>query len=320
MNINADAIYGYNPMAGSFGFDLFSIYGSPGSFGAPATVLIDSSVKYANKIGPFTVKVLYANPGTSVKESYQGLIGFERGAFGGNVYGGHQSSEVSVFSLSNLLPGALNSPYVGAKVSDATAYGVNLGYTFNLGSSAAVAATDSLKAPAAAVFSPTLTLSGGYQNLRLTNPADGGYGVGHVVNGGYIIGPVISASGSPVFGVANNAYNGGDKIIDTFFVGLKYRWAPQWTLSMFYGQERNNAFAFGNAAVSPVVSAKSCSSSAFSNCAGYIEGSAFRLDYQWSRRANLYFGVTYSAVHGGAAFGYIHNAMVAPTLGMKYQF
>jgi len=131
------------------------------------------------------------------------------------------------------LAGAANlgSNFAGAKIVDATTWGLFAKYRINLGGSIPIitagkgGAFYKANAPVE-TFTPSLTISGGYENIRLANPADGGWGVGHATIGGFQIGPVVTTTGLPSAGIVNNGFTGGDKVTGVPFVTVRYTWTP----------------------------------------------------------------------------------------------
>jgi predicted porin len=57
-----------------------------------------------------------------------------------------------------------------------------------------------------------------------------------------------------------------------------------------------------------------------SKCAGAQNAMSVMIDYRLFKRLNVYGGVMYSQVSGGLASGFLHDRIVAPTIGMRLQF
>jgi hypothetical protein len=284
-----------------------------------ASTHVDQSLKYNNKFGPFNVELLYSDAGTAFKDTFQGKIGLEYGGLSVSAMGGQLNDAITIASLGGAAN--LGSNFVGAKVADATTWGLFAKYRINLGGSIPIITADKgaafYKANAPIeTFTPSLTISGGYENIRFVNPADGGWGVGHTTIGGYQLGPVVTTTGLASAGIVNNGFTGGAKVMEVPFVTVRYTWDPQWTVAVGWYQQRSNSFGFDVPNASPVP----CSNAQFSNCSGYNETEAFRVDYAYTKHLTFYGGVTYTSLHGGAQFGFLSHYEIAPTIGARYQF
>jgi predicted porin len=286
---SVEVIGAYDALTQSFGFGLLGFNGTWNGMGSTDLNRLDDSVRYSYSNGPFHGVAYFAAPGTNVKNLWQLDLGYTWGNLSVDAVGGHANDGTAITSLSGAAN--LNSSFIGARVFDSDMYSVWLKYK----------------------LTENILLSAGWEHIVLSNPADGGFAPGHVTVGGYVFGPKISATSSPTGGVVNNAFTGGDRYLDLFYVGAKYRVDPKLTFAL--GYYRYNSSGFGYGVTSPIFSKTSCSSSKFSNCSGYENVVAFRVDYEVSRNLNIYAGTSYSQVAGGIAFGYQHTDMWDPTIG-----
>ncbi len=310
--VGVDMVAAYDPLA-SYGFSLLSYIGFIAGQGGAETARLDQSVKYLNNWGPIRVEAMYAHPDSNAKDFYQGSIGYVTPQFSVDLLLGQAHDQIFVTSLSNALPGALGSPFFGARVFDSTMIGGFGKYVFMLGGNGPLNTPES-----------KFTLSGGYARTTLSNPADGGRQPGFTTIGGYQIGPALSTNGSSLFGIVNYTYTGGDRQIDTSFIGAKYQYDSQWTFGAAYYRFDTNSFGHG---VNGVTGGKAssfsnvdCSSASFFNCSGNEQVASIRADYQYTKNLMFYAGVSYSRVSGGFAFGYLHNSTYSPTVGARLTF
>jgi predicted porin len=304
-----DMMGAYDPLA-SYGFSLFGYVGFLAGQGSAETPRIDDSIKYLNNWGPVRVEAMYGHPDTNVKDFYQGTVGIVRPNFSVDLIGGHADDMVSVNALAG--PTNLGSQFLGARVFDTDMVGFFAKYVFDLGGKGL------------GPSEPTFTLSGGFQRLDFSNPADGGFAPGHLTIGDYQIGPTLSTSGSIATGVVNYGYTGGDRLMNISFIAGKYQYDSQWSASLAYYRYDQNSFGFGvnsvPGVVAPSYSTAKCSSSAFFNCSGSEQVVSFRADYQWTKNLMLYAGITYSVVSGGFAFSYLTTSTYDPTVGLRFTF
>jgi hypothetical protein len=135
-------------------------------------------------------------------------------------------------------------------------YGFFAKYVFGLGGGGPLSTSESI-----------FTLSGGYQRLDFSNPADGGFAAGHTTIGDYQIGPALATNGSIATGIVNYGYTGGDRLMDISFIAGKYQYNSQLAFSLAYYRYDQNSFGFGvnsiPGIVAPSYSKTNCSSSAF---------------------------------------------------------
>jgi hypothetical protein len=271
-----------------------------------------SRSKYLNTFGPFRVELVYANPRTMAKDLIQGTFGYVRPNFSVDLLAGHASDDILESTLAG--PANLGSPLLGARVSANEMYGIFAKYVFDVGGSGPLSTPES-----------KFTVSGGYNRLVFSNPADGGWAPGHTIEGGFDLGPVFSPNGSIASGIVNYAYTGGNRLMDISFIAGKYYYDPQLSFALSYDRYASNSFGFGvnsmpGIVAPPSYSKTNCSSSAFLNCSGTEQSLSFRADYQWTKNLMLYAGISYSKVSGGMAFGYLNTYNLDPTVGLRFTF
>jgi predicted porin len=109
----------YDPLS-SYGFSLFGFSGLASGQGSSETPIMDSSIKYTNKIGPVRVAALYARPETNAKDLVQVSGGFDWKGFSVDAIYGKSHDQVSASSLSaaTLAANPAASTQLGARVFD----------------------------------------------------------------------------------------------------------------------------------------------------------------------------------------------------------
>jgi predicted porin len=310
--VSLDMYAAYDPLL-AYGFSLLAFAGAAVGMGTAETARIDQSIKYLKNWGPFRVEAMYGRPNSNAKDFYQGEIGYVLPEFSIDVMAGQAHDSASLGALSSSFPGALGSSFLGARVFDATMYGVLAKYVFLVGGNGPLGKPDS-----------KFILSGGYSRIDTSNPADGGRNPGFTTAGGYDIGPVLSLNGSSGFGIVNYAYTGGDRLLDVSFIAGKYQYDEQWAFSIGYYRYDQNSFGHGVSSlpgvVAPSFSNVDCSSASFFNCSGTEQVASFRADYQYTKNLMFYAGLAYSQVSGGFAFGFLTRSTYDPTVGLRLTF
>jgi predicted porin len=301
-----DNILRYDPLA-SYAFSPLGFYGSYSGQGSSETTFIDKSIKYSNKLGPVRVTAFHANPGTNVNTFSQLNAGVDWQSVSIDVVGGRATDQVAAAALSaaTLAANPTATSMLGAKVFDTSMVGV-FG-KWDLGRSDWFRGSD---------FLSKATFHAAYEHITFMNPSNGGISPGHETIGGYRIGPVVTTIGSPAAGIVNNGFTGGDRKLDMVFLGFSYQISPQWKAGAAYYRFQQNSFGFG--VVSPAYSKVRCSSTAFSNCAGWEDVVGARVEYQASKNIVIYGGGAFSEVHAGMRAGFLHGSQFDPTIGVRF--
>ncbi|MCC8958126.1 porin [Bradyrhizobium sp. Pear77] len=312
LSVSADMLGAYDPLA-SFGFSLLGYVSYFSGMGSAETAIIDDSIKYLKNWGPVRIEAMYGHPNTNAKDFWQAEIGYVLPQFSIDALGGVMHDAISVSSLSSTLPGALGSNFLGARVFDASMYGVLAKYVFPVG----------VNGPLSTAASKFI-LSGGYSRVTFSNPADGGRTPGFSTIGSYQIGPTLSQNGSSGFGIVNYSYTGGDRLVDISFITGKYQYDDQLAFTLAYYRFDQNSYGHGVNSIPGITAASfsnaDCSSASFLNCAGSEQVGSFRVDYQYTKNLMFYAGMAYSKVSGGLAFGYLKTYTYDPTIGLRFTF
>jgi predicted porin len=293
LTLNGGLIGNYDPLAtGGYAFSLMAFSGVMAGQGASEVARVDQSAKYTLKVGPVHFSGFYGNPGTNVKEIYQGGGGFDYKGFSFDVFGGHASDIIAIASVA----GAANigTPNLSGTVSDTDMWGLMAKYKFDIGG---YSGYKDAPAPDA-----TLTFSGGYEHIDFSNPSDGGYTSPHEDIGGYIVGVTPGA-------INNTNYTGGDRILELSWAAAKLTYGPKWSFATGYYHYDQNSFG-----------GFTCSNTSSAKCSGTEDVVSFKADYQWTKNLNLYAGFSYSTVDGGLASGFTATEAWTPTMGLRFQW
>lgn len=313
LDLIGENLANYDPLF-SYGTSYLAFAGlAPGPVSSE-TPFADSSIRYSNDFGIFHVAGLYGHPDTDEKEVWQVSAGLTYKGLSFDAMGGHASDQVSASALSaaSIAADPAGAQSLGAKVYDTDMYALFAKYKLDLGGGSYRSDSE---------WQPSVTFSGAYEHVVQMNPADGGYQAGHTTAGGYVLGPVVTLSGSAAAGIVNNGFTGGNANYDIFLAGVKYEFAPQWKVALDVQDIRRSGFGYGlGEAGASGYSAVPCSSSAFANCAGSVEMISARLNYQWTKRVDVYIAAAYSTVRDGMRAGYLHGDNFDPTIGIRYAF
>jgi predicted porin len=303
-----DVTEAYDPQNGSYANSLLSSGTYGGGFGASEDSRWNNSLKYKNTIGQFRIAGEYRFEGEG-----QGGEGY---AFGGGVdaWGplkglsidgvwGRQKDAIAASFLSSADCKNLGVPgypctqlnLLSAVVSDDEAWSIAAKYNF------------------AELGLPTVTAMGGYELITLSNPADGGLPAGSSTIGDY---PLYA-------GDVNNTKYLTDRQLDVFWMGAKWAITPKLVASgAWYHVDQNNYTTAGVGGSKPTgcTNATLGANKIGSNCAGSLNWLSASLDYQWTKRVDVYVGLSYTEVSQGLASGFTYNNTWNPTLGARFRF
>jgi predicted porin len=299
-----DALGAYDPEAGSYAFSLFAFSGTVGGGGgATEDARWNNSIRYANTIGMFRVAGMYRFEGMGQGgDAYSGNVGVDLpGEFKGlsidGVYA-HFNSAIAASNLSSGDCGKLTTSIatcqqldiLSATVSDNDVWSImakyNLGH-FGLDS---------------------VTAMGGYEHINFSNP-------NNQLDSLSIIGGYQLFAGD----VNYNKYL-TDKEFDLFWFGGKWAITPKLTAAAAWYHYNQNTFLTGAVDGTASNCNNKSGQAASGNCAGSFDWVGTSLDYQWTKRLDVYAGVSYSQADDGLASGFTYTNTWNPAVGARFRF
>ncbi len=170
---------------------------------------------------------------------------------------------------------------------------------------------------------PQLTLYGGYDNNRFSNPSDSyAWGISSVA-GGYAVLPS---------GVTNTAYT-INRVTQIAWAGAKYALLPNLDVSGGWYEIFQNNYDTApatncvlNSSLAKPATISGSGGTLISqgtvkgDCSGQEPIAAFLIDYRPWKRVDTYAGVMWSNVSGGLASGYMQTNNTALTAGVRLSF
>jgi len=275
----------YDPNYNASAFGLLGASNTYSGGGSQENNRLDSTVKYFVSFNDLVrVGALYKFSGSSGSANtvFQANAG---GDYGGASIDAYYSKAYSAITATSL---------TAAQVAGLPA----LGYSPS-NSLAATISDNTAYAVMALYKAEAWKFFAGYNHIKYTNPTTP-LSAGFNTIGGYVL----------AF-VTNNAYN-VSKHVDVYWGGVRYVVIPSLELvAAFYGYSQN-AYGTGKQA--------GCSTSAHSTCSGRLDAFSIAADYRLTKRFDAYLGAMYSAVHDGAASGYLNTTNVNPTVGVRFKF
>ncbi len=299
---------GANDPATGYAFSLFSFSGTVGA-GAGATEMSrwNNSLKYTNTIGPVRVGAAYRFEGGGQGGDGWAVSGgidvpFVKGLSIDGVYT-QENTAITVASLTsgNCTAAGLttsaceSSNLVSGTVQDTEAWAIAAKYKF---------ADESVM--------KGLTLMGGYE--RITNGLPSDHLSSNNTIGGY---QLLNVSGA---NVVNYSKFLTDRTLDIYWIGGKYAFTPKLVGSAAWYRQDQSTYVSGNALGAATVCNGKSGVLASSNCAGSLNFYSLSLDYQVTKRLDLYAGASWTDVSDGLASGFLATNNYNLVTGARFRF
>jgi predicted porin len=324
--LGTDAMLAYDPAGGAYSFSFIGYNGLMAGGGDTQDTRWDNAMKYRLTYGPVHFGALYKftdgqggcysasatwTATTCTAETpHNSAYGFDLGGaydnFSADVVVQRVYQAISV--LNPLLgPASPSAPYQSTlnSINTNPINGANLIGTTNTEYGIV---TDNTAVMVAAKYTwDPFKVFGGYEHIRMTNPADP-LGVGATAQGGYLLS-----------GVEDNNLD-SPKVVQVAWTGVKYAYDSKTDITLSYYREWQNDFR--------VPSTCSPAAGFRSSCSGNLNEVSLYTDYHFTKRFDAYAGIAYSNVTGGLAIAiphgpgvpYFYNNNIAPTVGARFTF
>jgi predicted porin len=299
----ADAVIASDPEAGSYAFSVVGYSGAAGGAGNTEDFRLDNSMKYNVKYGPFHLNALYQFAGNTNPakgdDAYQGNVGVEYMGFTLDATYAHKNDAISVSSTT--APPDITAVSVAAPLTIGSLTGTNQYLNATISDNTAMMVT--------ATYTPDflpfkVKLFGAYERINLQNPGHI-LAAGFTTEGGYQVGSVNPQTG------ATATFNQG-KELDYYWGGIKYWLTPEITLTPAYYRIEQNNYS-GKTQIA-------CLRAASGTCAGTENVASFAIDWNLTKRFDIYTGVEVSHVEQGLDIGFINNNDVSEMVGGRVKF
>ncbi len=290
-----DAISQYDPQKMSYANSPLGYSGTyGGGFGITENARWNNSIKYKNTIGPVRVGAHYRFGSYGQGEEYYALaLGIDgQGALKPlSIDGvwGRQKSAITASALTaadciELAPGSdcTELDVLNGTVTDTEAYALMAKYKFG----------------------EDLTVYGGWEHVNYANPD-------HEIESGYTF------IGNYTLFKLNNTNYTTDRETDLYWVGGRYNFTPKLVAAAAWYHLDQHSFVSKDV---PCTTSGQDRTKIQPNCAGSLDALSFTLDYQWTKRLDIYGGVMYSTVDGGLSSGFLNTETITPTAGARYRF
>jgi len=325
-SLGTDTMLAYDPAAGAYSFSYIGYNGTMAGGGDTEDTRWDEAIKYRFVQGPVHFGAMYkfadgsggcyAAAGTwtaatcTSEQAHNSAYGFDLGGeyarLSADVVFQHYNQAISV--LNPLLgPESLTQPYQSTlnSVNTHPITGVNVIGTNNTEYGIV---TDNTAIMLAAKYAwDPFKIFAGYEHIQQLNPSNP-LGIGASAQGGYLLS-----------GVEDDNLD-RPKIVQIWWTGVRYAYDAATDITVSYYHQQQNDFRLPS----------TCSTEAGfrASCAGNLNEVSLYVDHHFSKRFDVYAGISYSDVHGGLAIAiphgpgvpYNYNSNLAPTVGGRFTF
>jgi predicted porin len=308
-NLSTDLLVAYDATGAS---SAFSFNGYSGAYMAglafTGDARWDNSLKYKLVYGPVRFGAMYK---------------FIDGNSGTNLAGGSlkRQNDAAQFSLGASFAGLdidgvlgfYNQATTGASLDAAQLNGVRRfngatdGVVYNNAGTLSGIAADATGGAIGAKYTwNQFKLYAGWSHIILHNPKDP-VGIG-----------AQNDQGGYVYSSINNQFFPRARVLDSEWVGVRYAYNPKTDIVVQYVHANSNSFYAAAPGGAAACSAPKTTRS--TQCSGSIDQVGAFIDYRFTKRFDVYGGVSWSTVGGGLAARSNYSTNWAPTVGARFAF
>ncbi len=329
LSLSNDMVGAYDPASAAAAFSLIGFSGTPVSgLGDTENSRWDNSLKYKVEYGPVHFGAMYkfadgnggsnyGNVGltptgalvtqqfyTTHNDAFQFNLGGKIGGFEADAVVGQFHQAVSAGILSAAQLGGTDTFISNTGATTITRSNNNAGTLTGT-------ITDNTAELIAAKYTwEQFKFFAGYAHVLYQNPSNNKGIGGQNDQGGYVLSTVN-----------NHPFDNNSKTLQTFWVGGKYAWTPNFDVTLAYYHELQNNYT---TAAQNSSTTSGCGMAIQSQrnaaCSGALDAVSFYGDYHFTKRLDVYAGMMVSSVSGGLSSNYLYSTNWAPTAGVRYTF
>jgi predicted porin len=282
-SLTLDGVIEYDPMGAAFAYSVIGWSGQTAGVGNTEDARLTTGVKYRGHIGDFRVAAVYQIGGYGLNNGAQAQF---QGGVGG---------DFDLGAYGKLSTDAILAYEKGAVATYPLSAAQNALYPGTLPATISDNAGLMLLAK---WTDDKFVVSGGYEIIESRNPSD----------------PQLSdftdiAGYTVVAANINNKAFPNPRYLQSMWIGGRYRITATLDTGAAYYHYYQASYG-----------AKSCANSSAPTCSGTLEGYSWDIDWQFSKKFDVYAGVFFNEVHDGLSAGYLHGENLAPTAGLRFRF
>jgi predicted porin len=282
-SLTLDGVIEYDPMGAAFAYSVIGWSGVTAGVANTEDARATTAAKYRGHIGNVRFSAIYQFGGYDLNNGAQGQV---QGGIG---------VDFDLGAYGNLTTDAIYAYEKGAVASAPLTPAQNL---LHPGTLAATISDNNGVMLLGRWTNDRYTISGGYELIDSRNPSSP-----QLSNFTDIAGYTVVAAD------INNKPFPNTRYLQSMWIGGRYKITP--TLDTGVGIYHYIQNSYG---------VRSCSNSSAPTCSGTLEGYSWDIDWQFSKKFDVYAGVFFSEVHDGLSAGYLHGENLSPTAGVRFRF
>jgi predicted porin len=305
-SLTLDAVFDYDPFGASYAFSPIGFQGITCGGGNTENCRHSTSLKYRVNVGQFRAAALWQFGGYAQNNASNGAYQFQAGA------------DISTWGKGVLSVDAIYS-YVRDSVSLALAPGSNdangvpippfLPQTLT----ATISDNSAVMLVAKYTIGP-LKLYAGYEHIRYMAPSDPQTAFTDIA-GSFLCQGCEAFNNTDINNTAFGVNGLGNKTLQVMWAGAKYAVTEKLdVIAAYYHYIQISYFGTPTGGPAP------CSGAEHPQCAGTFDAISAAIDWRFAPKWDLYFGLMFSQVNGGLAFGFLQRNNVDPTVGLRFRF
>jgi predicted porin len=304
-SLTLDAVFDYDPFGASYAFSPIGFQGITCGGGNTENCRNSTSLKYRINVGQFRAAALWQFGGYAQNNASNGAYQFQAGG------------DIPMWGKGVLSVDAIYS-YVRDSVSLSLAPGTNdaTGAPIPPFLPQSLTATISNNSAAMLVAKYTngpLKLYAGYEHILYMAPSDPQTAFTDI-GGNFVCLGCQAFNNTNINNTAFGANGLGNKTLHVMWAGAKYGVTENLdVIGAYYHYIQNNFFGTPTGP-SP------CSGREHPQCAGTFDAISAAIDWRFAPKWDLYFGIMFTQVNGGLAYGFLQSSNIAPTAGLRFRF
>jgi len=301
-----DAVLDYDPLGGSYAFSPIGFQGITCGGGNTENCRNSTSLKYRVNVGQFRAAALWQFGGYAQNNASNGAYQF---GVGGDI----PTWGKDVLSFDAIYSHFRDSVSLALAPGSNDANGVPIPPFLPQALTATISNNSAMMLVAKYTTGP-LKLYAGYEHIRYMAPSDPQIAFTDIA-GSFVCLGCVAFNNTNINNTAFGVNGLGNKTLQIMWFGGKYAVTENLDVIGAYYHYIQNSF-FGTPAAGPVP----CSGSEHSQCAGTFDAFSAAIDWRFAPKWDVYFGLMFSRVNGGLAFGFLQRNNIDPTVGLRFRF
>jgi predicted porin len=304
--LTLDAVLDYDPFGASYAFSPIGFQGITCGGGNTENCRNSTSLKYRVNVGDFRAAALWQFGGYAQNNASDGAYQFQAGG------------DISLWGKDKLSVDAIYS-HVRDSVSVALAPGTNDASGMPIPPFLPQTLTATISDNRALMFvakytTGPLKVYAGYEHIKYMAPSDPQAAFTDI-SGNFVCQGCDAINNTNINNAAFGMNGLGNKTLQVMWVGAKYAVTENLdVIGAYYHYIQDSYFGTPTGGPAP------CSGREHAQCAGTFDAVSAAVDWRFAPKWDAYFGLMFTQVNGGLAFGFLQTNNIDPTVGVRFRF